>query len=177
MEMNDQLEERLGKYLDRLGKLEIEDITYIVKEHTTSELLEDQESHIREFISDHGPADISAELKALENELTEFENKNEEPNLFDLIQKQLHEGKITSKDVLEALGDQRPVSIVTRREIAMVVEQRLKPKYEPKAGDNPLAKLADITDAVIEELERNCSPDDMSWDGIYATIDGVMGEL
>lgn len=99
-------------------------------------------------------------------------------HIHDLIQEQLHKGNITQKDVLAALGDRRPVSIVTRAEISMVVQEKLKPTYDPTAGKNPFpSKLADITDAVIEEIERKCAPDDMSWDYIYDTIDNTMGDL
>lgn len=70
------------------------------------------------------------------------------------------------------------MKIVSRGDIAELVQAKLKPTYNPAVGQNPfpnpLAKLADLTDAVIDEIEGNVGVDDISWDGIKSTIDYVL---
>lgn len=85
--------------------------------------------------------------------------------LMDLIQEQLHKGNITRDDVLATLSDYRPLKIVTRRDVAVLVESKLKPN---------MAKLSEITDAVMAEIEDNVGLDDLTWAGIEATIDAIM---
>lgn len=101
-------------------------------------------------------------------------------NLLDLIQEQLHKGNITEDDVLAALSDYRPLKIVSRGDIAKMVQSKLQPSYNPTKGENPLpnplAKLADITDAVMAEIEGNVGLDDLTWAGIEATIDAIIME-
>lgn len=90
--------------------------------------------------------------------------------VMDLIQQQLHLKVISEDDVLSTLGDYRPLKILSRGDIAELVQPKLK------AANKPIALLSDITDAVIDDLEGSVGLDDLTWAGIEATVDAIIQE-